>query len=42
MRGRLDNAEWLAECERVRALLRESSEPHHAEFLTAWPAVAPR
>jgi predicted PolB exonuclease-like 3'-5' exonuclease len=37
-RGRLDAAEWHIECERVRTLLRESTEPHHAEFLEAWPA----
>jgi 3'-5' exonuclease len=40
MRGRLDTAEWQAECQRVRALLRESGEPHHAEFLKAWPETA--
>jgi predicted PolB exonuclease-like 3'-5' exonuclease len=40
MRGRLDNAGWQAECERVRALLRDSSEPHHTEFLQAWPVPA--
>jgi hypothetical protein len=40
MRGRLDPAEWQAECQRVRALLSESVEPHHAEFLKAWPEPA--
>jgi hypothetical protein len=36
MRGRM-NAEGLeAELERVRGLLRDSGEPHHAEFLQAW------
>lgn len=42
MRGRLDPAEWQAECQRVRALLAASPEPHHAEFLKAWPETAPR
>jgi 3'-5' exonuclease len=42
MRGHLDPAEWQAECQRVRALLSESGEPHHAEFLKAWPETAPR
>jgi predicted PolB exonuclease-like 3'-5' exonuclease len=36
MRGRIDPAGWHSERERVRALLRESGEPHHAEFLKAW------
>jgi predicted PolB exonuclease-like 3'-5' exonuclease len=40
MRGRLHLDEWQAECERVRALLRESGEPHHAEFLRQWDANA--
>jgi hypothetical protein len=40
MRGRLDPAGYEAELERVRALLRASSEPHHAEFLRAWAAPA--
>jgi predicted PolB exonuclease-like 3'-5' exonuclease len=40
MRGRLDNTQWQAECQRVRALLRESGEAHHAEFLKAWPEPA--
>lgn len=40
MRGQLDNAEWAAECERVRALLRDSTEPHHTEFLDQWVGVA--
>jgi len=39
-RGRLDRGEWEAERERVRILLRESGEPHHAEFLRQWDAVA--
>jgi 3'-5' exonuclease len=42
MRGHLDPAEWQAECQRVRALLSESGEPNHAEFLKAWPETAPR
>ena len=42
MRGRLDPAEWQSECQRVRALLAESGEPHHLEFLKAWPETEPR
>ncbi len=38
MRGRLDSSGHAAELERVRALLRESGEPHHAQFLQAWQA----
>jgi predicted PolB exonuclease-like 3'-5' exonuclease len=40
MRGRLDAAGCETELERVRALLRASSEPHHVEFLRAWAAPA--
>ena len=40
MRGRIDRAALDAELERVRALLRGSDEPHHAEFLNAWEALA--
>ena len=40
MRGRLDAAGYQTELERVRALLRASSEPHHVEFLRAWTAPA--
>jgi predicted PolB exonuclease-like 3'-5' exonuclease len=40
MRGRLHSDEWQAECGRVRALLRESGEPHHGEFLRQWDAIA--
>jgi predicted PolB exonuclease-like 3'-5' exonuclease len=40
MRGRLDPAGYETELERVRALLRASSEPHHVEFLRAWTASA--
>jgi 3'-5' exonuclease len=36
LRGRLDRAALDAEFERLRALLRGSGEPHHAEFLRAW------
>jgi predicted PolB exonuclease-like 3'-5' exonuclease len=39
LRGALDAAALDAELERVRALLRGSSEPHHAEFLRAWAAA---
>jgi hypothetical protein len=40
MRGRLEQSGYEAELERVRALLRASGEPHHAEFLRAWAASA--
>ncbi|MFO0003081.1 MAG: hypothetical protein ACK559_18305 [bacterium] len=40
MRGHLDATELAAEEQRVRELLAESPEPHHAEFLAAWPAAA--
>jgi predicted PolB exonuclease-like 3'-5' exonuclease len=40
MRGRLDRLALEAEFERLRALLRSSSEPHHAEFLKAWESAA--
>jgi 3'-5' exonuclease len=40
MRGRLDPAGYESELERVRALLRASSEVHHIEFLRAWAAPA--
>ncbi len=40
MRGRMDREGLDAEHERVRKLLRESNQPHHAEFLTAWNALA--
>jgi len=36
MRGLLADAAWESECERVRALLRASGEPHHAQFLEQW------
>ena len=36
MRARLDGATLESELERVRALLRASAEPHHAEFLRCW------
>ena len=39
MRGRLDRAGLDEELERVRRLLRDSREPHHAEFLQAWQAL---
>ncbi len=41
LRGRLDDAGLESELERVRATLRASEEPHHAEFLRAWEAGAP-
>ena len=40
LRGALDRAALEAEFERLRALLRASDEPHHAEFLKAWKAAA--
>lgn len=40
MRGHLAVQEWEAERERVRALLRESGAPHHAEFLSRWAVPA--
>jgi hypothetical protein len=36
LRGRLPGAGYREETERVRAFLRASSEPHHAQFLAAW------
>jgi hypothetical protein len=36
MRGRLSPERHAEEIERVRTLLRESSEPHFAEYLRAW------
>jgi len=36
MRGRLTREALAAEEQRVRALLAESTEPHHREFLEAW------
>jgi 3'-5' exonuclease len=39
MRGGIDAASLDAEFERLRALLRASSEPHHAEFLRVWAAA---
>jgi len=40
MRGRLDAASLQAEQQRVRELLRNSGEAHHAGFLRAWEAGA--
>lgn len=40
LRGHIDSTELAGEIERVRALLRGSGEPHHAEFLQAWDAMA--
>jgi len=39
LRARLDGAALSGELERVRALLRASGEPHHAQFLQAWDAL---
>ena len=36
LRGRYDQDGLAAEFERLRALLRSSGEPHHAQFLKAW------
>lgn len=38
MRGQLTRERHAAELEHVKALLRGSTEPHHAEFLRAWEA----
>jgi 3'-5' exonuclease len=40
MRGQLTHARHLEELEKVKALLRESHEPHCAEFLRAWEGQA--
>jgi predicted PolB exonuclease-like 3'-5' exonuclease len=40
MRGRLAPEGFEAECARVREMLAASGEPHHQEFLAAWPARA--
>ncbi len=39
MRGRLEAADWLAECAKVRHWLRASPAAHHQEFLAHWPEV---
>ena len=41
MRGLLADSAWEGECERVRALLRGSTEPHHAAFLEQWQRQTP-
>ncbi|MBV8340758.1 MAG: 3'-5' exonuclease [Gammaproteobacteria bacterium] len=41
LRGLLSRTEHAEEVERVRALLRSSTEPHLAEFLQAWGGQAP-
>jgi len=40
LRGHIDATTLEAEFERTRSTLRESGEPHHAEFLRAWQALA--
>jgi predicted PolB exonuclease-like 3'-5' exonuclease len=40
LRGRLTREAHAAEVERLRAYLGASAEPHHAQFLAAWAAVA--
>jgi predicted PolB exonuclease-like 3'-5' exonuclease len=40
MRGRLTAAREKEECDRVRQLLEESSEPHLLQFLEAWAQSA--
>ena len=42
MRGRLEPAAFDSECQRLRAMLGASAEPHLLEFLSQWPASAPR
>lgn len=39
MRGKLTRERYAQEVERVKTLLRNSSEPHFAEFLSAWEAL---
>jgi predicted PolB exonuclease-like 3'-5' exonuclease len=39
LRGQIDPSGLESEIERVRAMLRSSGEPHHAEFLRAWDAM---
>jgi 3'-5' exonuclease len=41
-RGLLATTALAAERERLRALLRESTEPHHAEFLAQWHELPSR
>ena len=41
VRGHLSAPGYAAEVERVRALLGDSTAPHHQEFLRAWPPSAP-
>ena len=38
LRGLLDAEAHAAEQQRLRQMLASSAEPHHAEFLAAWPA----
>jgi predicted PolB exonuclease-like 3'-5' exonuclease len=40
MRGRLGQAEYGRECERVMAMLREADGPHLQAFLAAWEREA--
>jgi predicted PolB exonuclease-like 3'-5' exonuclease len=40
LRARLDRSALEAELERLRAFLRVSPEPHHAQFLKAWETAA--
>ena len=46
MRGRFSRERYAEEIERVKILLRSSTEPYLQEFLAAWearaPAAAPR
>jgi predicted PolB exonuclease-like 3'-5' exonuclease len=39
MRGRLTDAAYAAECQRLRDYLRAENKPHFTEFLDAWPAA---
>jgi predicted PolB exonuclease-like 3'-5' exonuclease len=39
LRGHIDTSVLESELERVRTLLRGSTEPHHTEFLKAWEAL---
>jgi predicted PolB exonuclease-like 3'-5' exonuclease len=39
LRGHLDATGHASELERLRQMLRSSSEPHLAKFLSAWEAL---
>ena len=41
LRGALSTEALVAEQRRLRDQLAQSDEPHHREFLLAWPEVVP-